>query len=61
VREFLIRVYNIFVEDMNLQEAVEAIYSRKSKKSTKTVVIGGSGGNMKTYLLFLIVKSCNTF
>jgi hypothetical protein len=55
------RVYNIFVEDMNLQEAVEAIYSWKSKKSTKTVVIGGSGGNMKPYLLFLIVKSCNTF
>jgi hypothetical protein len=61
VREFLIRVYNIFVEDLNLQEAVEAIYSRKSKTSTKIVVIGGSGGNMKTYLLFFIVKSCNTF
>ena len=46
---------------MNLQEAVEAIYSQKSLKSTKNVVIGGSGGNMKTYLLFFIVKLCNTF
>jgi hypothetical protein len=61
VREFLIRVYNIFVEDMNLQEVVEAIYSRKSKTSKKIVVIAGSGGNIKTYLLFFIVKSCNTF
>jgi hypothetical protein len=61
VREFLIRVYNIFVENMNLQEVVEAIYSQKSETSKKIVVIGSSGGNIKTYLLFFIVKSCNTF
>jgi hypothetical protein len=56
VREFLIRVQN-----MNLQEVVEAIYSQKSETSKKIVVIGSSGGNIKTYLLFFIVKSCNTF
>jgi hypothetical protein len=46
---------------MNLQEVIEAIHHRKSKTSKIIVVISGSGGSIKIYLLFLIVKLCNTF
>jgi hypothetical protein len=46
---------------MNLQEVVEAIHYRKSKTSKKTVVTKGSGGSIKTYLLFFIIKLCKFF
>jgi hypothetical protein len=46
---------------MNFQEVLETIHHRKSKTSKKILVIDGSGGSIKIYLLFFIVKLCNTF
>jgi hypothetical protein len=61
VEEFLISLYNIFVQDINLQEVVEAIHYRKSKTNKEIVVISGSGGSIKTYLLFFIINLCKIF
>jgi hypothetical protein len=41
---------------MNLQEVVEAIHYKQIKISKTIVVINGSRGSIKTYLLFFIVK-----
>jgi hypothetical protein len=56
VREFLISMYNIFVQDMNLQD----VCIIENVKQETIVVINGSGGSIKIHLLFLIVKLCNT-
>jgi hypothetical protein len=46
---------------MNVQVVVEAIHYRKSLKNKKIVVANGSGGSIKTYILFFIVKLCKVF
>jgi hypothetical protein len=46
---------------MNLQEVVEAIHYRKSLINKEIVVISGSGGSIKTYLLFFIINLCKIF
>jgi hypothetical protein len=57
------RISNKLVQHLCIRhkEVVEAIHYRKSKTNKEIVVISGSGGSIKTYLLFFIINLCKIF